>query len=140
MIHAQLLQARLDQKLSRGDLAKLSGVPRERLRQIEGGANFTLETLLKLLPHLPNLKTIYLGSVELRAGGEIEAAALRDELAGWLESGRRLLTMFEKIEVAPRSSPATSRGTPEISADLESRLRQLEGELAQIRAADRRES
>jgi predicted transcriptional regulator len=53
MVHEQLQKARVDRNLSRGELSKLSGVPRECIRQIETGANFTLETLQKLLPPPP---------------------------------------------------------------------------------------
>ena len=137
MVHEQLQKARVDRGLSRGELSKLSGVPRERIRQIETGANFTLETLRKLLPHLPNLKTIYLGSSELRVGGETEVAALRDEMSSWLESGRRIMSMLEKIQVVPAATP---HGQREVPPELEGRLRQLEREIAQVRAADRRES
>ena len=34
-----------------GGVVETSGAPRERIRQIETGANLTLETLRKLLPH-----------------------------------------------------------------------------------------
>ncbi len=121
--------------MSRGELSKLSGVPRERIRQIETGANFTLETLQKLLPHLPNLKTIYLGSSELRVGGETEITALRDEFSSWLESGRRIMTMLEKIQVVP-AAPRPR----EMSPELEERLRQLERQIAEVREAGLQES
>ena len=137
MIHEQLQKARVDRGMSRGELAKLSGVPRERIRQIETGANFTLETLQKLLPHLPNLKTIYLGSAELRVGGETEIAALRDELSSWLESGRRIMTMLEKIQVVPA---AATPGPREMTPELEERLQQLEREIAEVKGTDPRKS
>ena len=137
MVYEQLQKARVDQGMSRGELSRLSGVPRERIRQIETGANFTLETLQKLLPHLPILKTIYLGSSELRVGGEAELAMLRDEISSWLESGRRILTMLEKIQVV--RAPKT-HGQHEVPPEMEERLRQLEREIAQVKAADLRES
>ena len=137
MVHEQLQKARVDRGMSRAELSRLSGVPRERIRQIETGANFTLETLQKLLLHLPNLRTIYLGSAELRVGGETEIATLRDELSSWLESGRRLMTMLEKIQVVPA---AATRGPREVTPELEERFRQLEREIAQVKAAELRES
>lgn len=142
MIHDQLRQARIDRHLSRGQLSKLSGVPRERLRQIEAGANFTIETLLKLLPHLPDLKVIDLGPAELRVAGP-DAGALRDELAAWLESGRRLLTTMERISIAPQPAAAgATRVEPgmQVPPELEERLRRLEAQVPQARAADERES
>jgi transcriptional regulator with XRE-family HTH domain len=130
MIGEQLLRARTGHNLSRAQLSELSGVPKERIRQIEGGANFTTATLMKLLPHLPNLRAIDLGPAELRvAGAEVES--VRQELAGFLEAGRRLLTMLERISVVSQEAPVPpARLKPSrIPPELEERLRRLEAQL-----------
>lgn len=143
MIGEQLLRARTEHNLSRAQLSELSGVPKERIRQIEGGANFTTATLMKLLPHLPNLRTIDLGPAELRvAASEVEP--MRQELAGFLEAGRRLLTMLERVSVVSQDAPiGPPRVKPSmrIPPELEERLRRLEAQLlAQAPAAAGRES
>jgi hypothetical protein len=66
-----------------------------------------------------------------------ELAELRDELAAWLESGRRIMTRLENLQVV---SAAETHATREPAAEVEARFRNLERELAEIRAADRRES
>jgi transcriptional regulator with XRE-family HTH domain len=128
MVHDALRNARVDHNLSRGELSRLSGVPRERIRQIENGANFTIETLQKLLPHLPGLKTIALGSSELKVGG-VDAAELRDELAQWLEAGRHLLGQLERVVVV-----TAEEAGPDMPRELEERLRRLEAAFPHITA------
>jgi transcriptional regulator with XRE-family HTH domain len=142
MIAEQLLRARTERNLSRARLSQLSGVPKERIRQIESGANFTRDTLLKLLPHLPNLRTIDLGPAELRVAGT-DLPAIREELAHFLESGRRLLTMLERVAVVPQQDPAgATRVQPgvQVPPELEERLRRLEAQVIEARAADDHES
>jgi hypothetical protein len=56
-------------------------------------------------------------------GGETEIAALRDELSSWLESGHRIMTMLEKIQVVPA---AATHGPREVTPELEERYRRLE--------------
>ena len=142
MIAEQLLRARTEHNLSRARLSELSGVPKERIRQIENGANFTKDTLLKLLPHLPNLRTIDLGPAQLRVAGS-DLPAIREELARFLESGRRLLTMLERVAVVPQQDQVGATRAPspvQMSPELEARLRQLEAQVASARAADKHES
>ncbi|HEX6098211.1 MAG TPA: helix-turn-helix transcriptional regulator [Thermoanaerobaculia bacterium] len=125
MLHHQIRQARIDHGLSQAELARLAGVPRERLRQLEAGGNVTLETLQKVLSQLPDLQSLSLGPVELQTRGA-NPAELRDALAAWLEAGRRLLTLLESVSVAP--DPADSRIHPsaQLTPELELRLRRLE--------------
>jgi transcriptional regulator with XRE-family HTH domain len=142
MLDQQLHEARVAHNLSISRLAQLSGVPKERIRQIEMGANFTMETLQKLLPHLPKLHALQLGPAELRVRG-VDVAGLRDEMAEWLESGRRLLTMFERLTVVAdvaAAAPNAVRSANEVTPELEARLRRLESEVATARKSDQRES
>ena len=55
-------------------------MPKERIRQIEGGANFTRDPLLKAPSPPPNLRTIDVGPAELRVA-VTDLPAIREELA-----------------------------------------------------------
>lgn len=116
MLNAEIRQARIDHGYSQSELARLAGVPRERVRQLESGGNVTLETFQKIVAQLPHLKTLSLGPVELQTRGA-NAAQVRDALAAWLEAGRQLLTLLEQVP--------TADSAPE-GEDLEQRLRRLE--------------
>lgn len=126
MLQTEIRQARIDHGYSQAELARLAGVPRERVRQLESGGNVTLETLQKILAQLPRLKSLTLGSVELQTRGA-SASEVRDALAAWLETGRRLLTLLENVPSAPEP-PTDSRIQPTVTLtpELEQRLRRLE--------------
>lgn len=126
MLQTEIRQARIDHGYSQAELARLAGVPRERVRQLESGGNVTLETLQKILAQLPRLKSLTLGTVELQTRGA-SAAEVRDALAAWLETGRRLLTLLENVPSAPEP-PIDTRIQPTVTLtpELEQRLRRLE--------------
>lgn len=130
MLQNEIRQARIDLGLSQAELARVAGVPRERLRQLETGGNVTLETLQKVLAQLPNLKTITLGATELQTRGAT-GAEVRDVLAEWLEVGRRLLTMLENAPPAPEAEDMRIRPGGELSPELEQRIRRLEARYSQ---------
>lgn len=115
MLQAEIRQARIDHGYSQAELARLAGVPRERVRQLESGGNVTMETFQKIVAQLPHLKTLSLGPVELQTRGA-NAAQVRDALAAWLEAGRQLLTLLENVPAEP---------APE-EESLEQRLQRLE--------------
>lgn len=141
MLHQQLEQARIAHGLTREKLAELAGLQREQIRRLEIGANFTRDTLMKVLPHLPGLKTLDLGPAELRVGGA-DAVELREVLAGFLENGRRLLTLLERVSVAPQPAPAAPtliQPVIKVPPELEARLRALEAQVAESRPADDQE-
>ena len=126
MLQAEIRQARVDHGYSQAELARLAGVPRERLRQLESGGNVTLETFQKIVAQLPRLKTVSLGSVELQTRGA-GMAEVRDALAAWLETGRRLLTLLENLPTEPAPEGDTRiRPTVTLTPELELRLRRLE--------------
>lgn len=136
MLHTQIRQARMDHGLSQSELARRAGIPRDRLRQFENGENITIETLLKILAQLPNLRSVTLGSVEGRTAG-VDLKEIRDAVAEWLESGRRVLALIESAMAAPRPGAGGAtryEGGLEVSPQLEARLARLE---AQIAAASR---
>jgi transcriptional regulator with XRE-family HTH domain len=53
MLHDELRSARERAKLTQGQLAKLAGIPRNQVSRAERGDNITLETLRKMVVHLP---------------------------------------------------------------------------------------
>lgn len=126
MLQTEIRQARIDHGYSQAQLARLAGVPRERLRQLESGGNVTIETLQKVLAQLPRLKAISIGTVRLETG-VVSTAQVRDALAAWLEAGRRLLTLLENVPAqAPPAEEGRIRPTMEMTEELELRLRKLE--------------
>jgi transcriptional regulator with XRE-family HTH domain len=110
MIHEELLHARLTQKLSRAQLAKLAGVPRNQILRTEKGGDFTHETLLRILPHLPTITTLHLGPTELPVRADIDTAALYDDVAKWLEPGRRLRAALADVGVSTRRQSGAADG------------------------------
>ena len=129
MLQDQIRQARVDHGYSQSELARLAGVPRERLRQLETGGNITLETFQKIIAQLPRLKTLSLGSIELQTRGA-SVPQIRDALAAWLEAGRQLLTLLESIPAEPAPEPE-GRIRPSMTPELEQRLRRLEARYQQ---------
>jgi transcriptional regulator with XRE-family HTH domain len=128
MLHTEIRQARIDHGYSQAELARLAGVPRERVRQLESGGNVTLETFQKILAQLPRLKSLSLGSVELQTRGA-NGAEVRDALAAWLEAGRRLLTLLENVPPSPEpEGDMRIRPTVRLTPELELRLRRLEAQ------------
>lgn len=131
MLHEQIRQARIDHGLTQSELARRAGIPRDRLRQFENGENITLETLMKILAQLPNLESVTLGAVQARTG-TIDVADVRDALAEWLESGRRLLTLLERAVPAPLpggGGATRHEGSAPVSAELEARLARIEARI-----------
>ena len=129
MLHDQIRQARVDHGYSQSELARLAGVPRERLRQLETGGNVTMETFQKIIAQLPRLKTLSLGSIDLQTRGA-SVPQIRDALAAWLEAGRQLLTLLESIPAEPAPEPE-GRIRPGMTPELEQRLRRLEARYQQ---------
>ena len=129
MLHDQIRQARVDHGYSQAELARLAGVPRERLRQLETGGNVTLETFQKIIAQLPRLKTLSLGSIDLQTRGA-SVTQIRDALAAWLEAGRQLLTLLESLPAEPAPEPE-GRIRPGMTPELEQRLRRLEARYQQ---------
>ena len=126
MLQDQIRQAREEHGYSQAQLARLAGLPRERVRQLESGGNVTLETFQKIIAQLPRLKTLSLGSTELQTRGA-GVPQIRDALAAWLEAGRQLLTLLESIPAEPAPEDETRiRPSVTMTPELELRLRRLE--------------
>ena len=128
MLQEQIRQARIDHGYSQAELARLAGVPRERVRQLEMGGNVTIETFRKIVAQLPHLETLSLGSVELRTRGA-SIPQVRDALAVWLEAGRRLLTLLEMPPEPEPEGEGRIRPAASLTPELELRLRRLEAQL-----------
>jgi transcriptional regulator with XRE-family HTH domain len=142
MLHQQLEQARLALGLTREQLAERSGLQREQIRRLETGANFTRDTLLRVLPHLPGLRTLDLGPAELRVGG-VDVAELREAVTRFVEQGRELVQLLEQVViVTPEEAAGATRiqRTVKLTPELEERLRRLEAQVAEARAADDHQS
>lgn len=142
MLHQQLEQARIALGLTREQLAERSGLQREQIRRLENGANFTRDTLLKVLPHLPGLRTLDLGPAELRVAG-VDPAELRETVTRFVEQGRELVQLLERVVIASQEEAAAAtrfQPTVKLSPELEERLRRLEAQVAEARAADDHQS
>jgi transcriptional regulator with XRE-family HTH domain len=134
MLHEQIKQARIEHGLTQSELARRAGIPRDRLRQFENGENITVETLMKILGQLPNLESVTIGAVQARTGS-VDLVEVRDSLAEWLESGRKLLTLLERAaSTGPRPAGEAPRrdAAAGVSAELESRLSRLEAQIKAI--------
>ena len=138
MLHTEIRQARMDHGLSQSELARRAGIPRDRLRQFENGENITIDTLMKILAQLPDLRTVTLGAVEGRTAG-VDLTEIRDAIAEWLESGRRVLALLESAMAVRPGAGGATRHEPglEITPDLEARLARLEAQVTS-RQQDRR--
>ena len=138
MLHEQIRQARIDHGLNQSELARRAGIPRDRLRQFENGENITIETLMKILAQLPNLETVTIGAVEVRTGA-VDIAEVREAVAQWLETGRKLLTLLERIMATPAPHPGSDgarRKGASVDHDLEARLAKLEAQVNATKSVD----
>jgi transcriptional regulator with XRE-family HTH domain len=65
MLHDELRSARERAKLTQGQLAKLAGIPRNQVSRAERGDNITLDTLRKMVVHLPVTALSLIGQISL---------------------------------------------------------------------------
>lgn len=56
----------MDLKLSQKKLAEMAGIQRRQLATLESGGNVTLNTLRKVLVHLPNLESFEIEGVDVQ--------------------------------------------------------------------------
>ena len=98
--------------VSQVEFARRVGIPRSMLRRIEEGENITVETLEKVVAHLPNLQALHLGAIKLLPQNDLHDAlnqhvasgtALLDainrvaeQLAGFVSSNARLVRTLEQ--------------------------------------------
>ena len=136
MIQHSVRQARVDLGLSQVQLAEMAGVPRDRLRALENGGNVTLETLEKIVTHLPNLRELTIGGVDVEVTG-VNVETLRAAIAEADAANRRVLAMLTAIS-ARSPEPADAAPAPEPSTGfrpaLETRLISLEAKVNALQA------
>src|SRR6185436_4398388 len=65
-IHEELRQAREQAGLSQAQLAARAGIPRNQIVRAEKGENITLDTLRKIVVHLPVEQLTLIETVQLR--------------------------------------------------------------------------
>lgn len=139
IMHHAIRQARLDQGLSQVQLAKLAGVTRESVRSLEGGENVTIETVEKVITHLPKLTELTLGGVRVKLTG-IDVDAIRAAIVAADAANRYLLALLD----ASRTSlidAGTDAALPQLTrADLENRINSLERQVHAIQAGRRDDS
>ena len=131
MMHERIRQARIELGLSQVQLAQRAGVPRERLRTLESGGNVTMETFEKIVAHLPNLKELPFGGVNVNITG-VDIEAFRAAIAASEAANRRVLELLEAITAQPVESPGRSA--------LENRLASIEMQIRSIQKERRDDS
>ena len=140
MIQHNVRQARVELGLSQVQLAERAGVPRDRLRALENGGNVTLETLEKIVAHLPNLREMTIGAVDVEVTG-VNVDTLRAAVAEAAAATRRVLARLTAITArAPEGADAAP--APESSSGfrpaLETRLISLEAKVNALQAQKER--
>jgi transcriptional regulator with XRE-family HTH domain len=106
MLHEQIREARIKAGLSQVKLAELAGIQRSLVQNLEDGRNVTIDTLRKVVPHLPSLRSLNLGSFELMPSFSTE---LRQGVQELVDAGQRLLDLIDNAPgtaVRPRRRDA----------------------------------
>lgn len=137
-LHEQVRQARIEHGLTQVKLAQLAGVPRTQLRVFEEGGNITMQTFLKIVTHLPNLKMVQAGplDLELRHADphtlrNADVAEIREAMAELMEATRRVVTLLDRSMGGkpPESLPSGTRGHGYTAAEI-ARAQELEADAA----------
>ena len=97
-LHEQIRQARQDHGLSQMRLAKLAGVPRSVIQVLEDGGNITLETILRVLTHLPSLRLVALRHEDI--------TSLQRSIADFQAVSARILAALDAAENPDLPHPA----------------------------------
>lgn len=123
----------MDEGLSQSELARRADIPRTTLRDFENGANITLDTLVKILAQLPNVRSLTIGTAEVRTDG-VDLREIRNTVAEWVDNGRRILALLDTALAAPAPRPGGGGATRheaglQITPELEARLARLEAEV-----------
>ena len=108
MFHEQFREARVAAGLSISEVARLAGVPRKQVYELEKGSNVTVETLRRIAAVIPNLKRVTLGGMEVVVdNADLEEA--RRAALDLFDVAKRLLSA---LGASPRS-PSAARAAPE---------------------------
>lgn len=152
-LHEQVRQARIEHGLTQVKLAQLAGVPRTQLRVFEEGGNITMQTFLKIVTHLPNLKMVQAGplDLELRHADpdtlrNADVAEIREAMAELMEATRRVVTLLDRSmggrarKSAPADAAAADAGHHGYTAEEIARARELADDAAAALALNDDES
>jgi transcriptional regulator with XRE-family HTH domain len=101
MLHEQIRKARLDAGLTQMGLSRAAGIQRSLLQNLEDGRNITIDTLRKVIAHLPALRSLNLDGIALFPDTMDE---LRQEAMDMMASAQRILAILDRVEAG---SPAT---------------------------------
>jgi transcriptional regulator with XRE-family HTH domain len=105
MLHEQIREARIAHRLSQVKLAKLAQVPRSQLRKFENGHGITMNTFMKILSQLPNLKHLTLGPTDLELK-HVDLGALSSTLTELVVAATNVLTVIQAANRKTASVPA----------------------------------
>ena len=116
VLHEQIRAVRMEMGLSQAKLAKRAAVPRSQLQKLENGQNVTLETFLKIVVALPDLKRLTLGPTELQLR-QVDVDALRERLHQLITDAAGVLATLEPAGARPAAATAATSGdTPPAGA------------------------
>ena len=128
MLHQQVRTARQLAGLSRDELARRSGVPRSQIQKIEEGANVTLDTLMRIAEHLPNLGVVTAGPLHLQF--QADAGELRRALVDFMASTAHLLKVLDgNRPTAPAPPQALAPDPPYSEQQLAAAARAVDTEI-----------
>lgn len=124
----EIRKAREALDMTPAELARRAGIQRSHVGKIERGDNFTLETLEKIVVHLPNLPDLFVGSQKIRTGAPPENLSVI--VAEHLEAAAALVQASTETQQAARAlaaaSTASARATERLAATSERLLKALE--------------
>lgn len=96
MLHNQIREARIKAGLSQMQLARLAGIQRSLVQNLENGRNVTIGTLRKVVRHLPNLDVLDAGPFKIVTS---RTAEVRDGVRQMLAAGQRLLAILDEARM-----------------------------------------
>lgn len=105
MLHEEIKRARLAAGLSVSEVARLSGLPRQRVYSLEHGENVTVDTIQRIVSVIPNLR-VTLGEKETPTGN-IDLDAARRAALGLFDVATQLIRALGVVPAAPQQPVAT---------------------------------
>jgi transcriptional regulator with XRE-family HTH domain len=116
MLHDDIKRGRMAAGLSVAEVARASGLPRQRVYSLERGENVTIDTIRRIVSVIPNLR-VTLGEPEPeRATASIDLDAARRAAFGLFDVATQLIRALGVGPAAPQqsvSTPQQSAAAPE---------------------------
>jgi transcriptional regulator with XRE-family HTH domain len=132
-IHEQLRTARLAHGFSQQKLADLADLDRSDIQRLERGDNVGIRTIEKVLAHLPELKKVSVGNVDVVVDTiTLDVDALRQLTLDMVSTGTKILNLLEQArKPAAQEGPGpvgATRVVPvnDVNPTLKERLRRLD--------------